>query len=119
MVTVKKRANAVDLKIGRKIRELRVSRGLSQTAFAEKIGVSYQQAHKYEKGTNRVAASKLMEIAETLEVPIGLFFDTDQASAPSNENSRMDLDVARKFRAIPSERHRAAVHFLIRMLAGE
>ena len=48
---------------------------MSQTLLAERIGVTFQQVQKYEKGANRVGASRLMQIAETLEIPIHLFFE--------------------------------------------
>ena len=70
----KRRAGAEDLEIGRKIRALRLERGLSQSGLAEGIGLTFQQVQKYEKGTNRVSAGRLQRIAELLNVPVTFFY---------------------------------------------
>ncbi len=64
----------VDRLVGQRVRLARLSRGYSQTKLASALGVTFQQLQKYEKGTNRISASKLFEIARTLEVEIGSFF---------------------------------------------
>ena len=61
--TRKRRAGAEDVEIGRKIRALRLERGLSQSTLADGIGLTFQQVQKYEKGTNRVSAGRLQKIA--------------------------------------------------------
>jgi transcriptional regulator with XRE-family HTH domain len=70
----KRRAGAEDVEIGRKIRALRLERGLSQSALADGIGLTFQQVQKYEKGTNRVSASKLQRIADLLNIPVMFFY---------------------------------------------
>ena len=70
----KRRAGAEDIEIGRKIRALRLERGLSQSGLADGIGLTFQQVQKYEKGTNRVSAGRLQRIAELLNVPIVFFY---------------------------------------------
>jgi transcriptional regulator with XRE-family HTH domain len=70
----KRRAGAQDVEIGRKIRALRLQRGLSQSQLAEAIGLTFQQVQKYEKGTNRVSAGRLQQIAERLGVLITYFY---------------------------------------------
>ena len=65
----------VDLILGRNIRVRRVMKGISQTALASKIGVTFQQVQKYEGGANRVSASRLSRIAQVLDAPVGVFFD--------------------------------------------
>lgn len=72
--TRKRRAGVEDIEIGRKIRALRLERGLSQTGLADGIGLTFQQVQKYEKGTNRVSAGRLHRIAETLNIPIMFFY---------------------------------------------
>jgi transcriptional regulator with XRE-family HTH domain len=57
------------------MRERRIMLGLTQQQMAELIGVTYQQAHKYEKGINRVAAGRLYSIAQTLGVEVGYFYE--------------------------------------------
>jgi transcriptional regulator with XRE-family HTH domain len=63
----------VDSYVGSRIRERRVMLGLSQQQMANLIGVTYQQAHKYERGINRISAGRLFEIARVLRVPVGYF----------------------------------------------
>jgi len=64
----------VDIAVGATIRLLRQGRGMSQATLAAAVGVSFQQVQKYESGANRVSASMLSKIAETLEVPIAALF---------------------------------------------
>src|SRR4029077_20168554 len=70
----KRRAGVEDVEIGRKIRALRLERGLSQSGLAEGIGLTFQQVQKYEKGANRVSAGRLQRIAELLNVPVMFFY---------------------------------------------
>ena len=70
----KRRAGAEDVEIGRKIRALRLQRGLSQSGLAEGIGLTFQQVQKYEKGANRVSAGRLHRIADLLNVPVMFFY---------------------------------------------
>ena len=70
----KRRAGSEDVEIGRKIRALRLQRGLSQTTLADGIGLTFQQIQKYEKGPNRVSAGRLQQIAEMLEMPVTFFY---------------------------------------------
>ena len=72
--TRKRRAGAEDVEIGRKIRALRLQRGMSQSGLAERIGLTFQQVQKYEKGANRVSAGRLQRIAEILGVPVTFFY---------------------------------------------
>ena len=70
----KRRAGAEDVEIGRKIRALRLERGLSQSGLADGIGLTFQQVQKYEKGANRVSAGRLQQIADLLNVPVTFFY---------------------------------------------
>jgi transcriptional regulator with XRE-family HTH domain len=70
----KRRADAGDAEIGRRLRIRRLEKGISQTELGSQIGVTFQQLQKYESGANRVAASRLRQIAEILEVPMAYFF---------------------------------------------
>ena len=67
--------NPIDVHVGAKIRERRHALGISQTTLADQIGLTFQQIQKYERGANRVAASRLVDFAEVLTVPIAFFFD--------------------------------------------
>ena len=89
--------------------------------LADLIGVTYQQAHKYERGINRVSAGRLYEIAQVLSVPIGYFFDglDGQGTRSVSPRERMCLELARNFAQIPNERHQEALSQLARVLAAD
>jgi len=73
---------AVDDHVGGRIRERRIMLGLTQQQLAEMIGVTYQQAHKYERGINRVSAGRLFEIACVLNAPITYFYEGIEEGGP-------------------------------------
>jgi transcriptional regulator with XRE-family HTH domain len=113
------RAQDVDRHVGARMRERRVMLGLTQQQMAELIGVTYQQAHKYEKGVNRIAAGRLFAIAQALGVEIGYFFsgvEAGQAFRPTAQQ-RLLLELARSFINMPSRRHQEALCGLARALA--
>jgi transcriptional regulator with XRE-family HTH domain len=114
------RAQDVDRFVGMKMRERRIMLGLTQQQMAELIGVTYQQAHKYEKGINRVAAGRLYNIAQALGVDINYFFDgmeAEQQFKPTPQQ-RLLLELARNFIGMPSRRHQEAMCNLARALAN-
>jgi len=116
------RANAADHHVGVRIRERRVMLGLSQQQLAQMIGVTYQQAHKYERGLNRISAGRLYEIAQVLRVPVSWFFDGLSASdhpAEMSQRQRMCLELARNFAAIDNEKHQEALSQMARALASQ
>jgi transcriptional regulator with XRE-family HTH domain len=87
-VTVNKRSgDPRDVEIGKRIRALRLERGLSQTELGNLLGVTFQQIQKYEKGANRVAAGRLQRVAESLEVPITFFYAGSTTAQPENADS--------------------------------
>ena len=65
----------VDKHVGNRLRRLRALRGITQTALADETGVTFQQVQKYEKGANRISASRMWEISRVLDVPISSFFE--------------------------------------------
>lgn len=65
-----------DIEVGRKIKEVRLAVGLSQTALADALGITYQQFAKYERGVNRISAAQIHLIASVLQCPIGTFFES-------------------------------------------
>ncbi len=73
----------VDVEIGRRVRETRLSCNLTQTELADAIGVSFQQIQKYEKGTNRISGSRLWMIGNVLKVPVAYFFEGLDGDAPT------------------------------------
>ena len=113
------RPQDIDRHIAARIRERRVMLGLTQQQMAELIGVTYQQAHKYEKGMNRVAAGRLHRIAQALGVEVSYFYEglqTADRSVPSPQQ-RMLLDLARNYLNISEPKHREAIVALARALA--
>jgi transcriptional regulator with XRE-family HTH domain len=103
------------------MRERRIMLGLTQQQMAELIGVTYQQAHKYEKGINRIAAGRLFTIAQALGVDVSYFFqdvESKQDFQPSPQQ-RMLLELARNFINMPSRRHQEALCGLARALANQ
>jgi len=96
MATLKRgRSTAtVDDHVGGRIRDRRITLGLTQQQLAEMIGVSYQQAHKYERGTNRVSAGRLFEIARALSAPISYFYEGvgEQGPQQITLHQRMQLE---------------------------
>ena len=73
-----RKSGPLDAMVGAKIRMFRINRGMSQTALAERVGVSFQQVQKYEKGANRVGASRLSQIASVLGITVGELFESSQ-----------------------------------------
>ena len=69
-----KKPNPIDVHVGKKIREARILQGMSQTALADQIGITFQQLQKYESGANRVSCSRLYEIGRVLGMPVQAFF---------------------------------------------
>ena len=116
-----KQCQGIERYIGQRIRERRVHLGLTQQQLAVLIGVTYQQAHKYERGVNRVSAGRLYEIARVLGVGVEYFFDGFEHTNGQvlNDRQRLCLEVSRNFSNIPNERHQQAVSQLCRMLAAE
>lgn len=114
------RANATDKHVGTRIRERRIMLGLSQQQMANMIGVTYQQAHKYERGINRISAGRLYEISQVLGIPVSFFFEgLEEERVPElNERQRMCLELARNFAAISNEKHQDALSQMARALAS-
>ena len=71
---LQKQAQKIDRVIGRNIRIHRLARKMSQTELGNQLGVSFQQVQKYERGTNKVGASRLYDLAIALGVPVSFFF---------------------------------------------
>jgi transcriptional regulator with XRE-family HTH domain len=131
-----KRPDPVDVEVGHRIRIERLSRGLSQTALASQLGVTFQQVQKYEKGVNRIGASRLFDLAHVLGVPVQFFYD-DLPAAGSDAHaavgfadrpadsyvvdflsSREGLELNKAFVKISDARARRAIVDLVRALAG-
>jgi transcriptional regulator with XRE-family HTH domain len=114
------RAQDVDRHVGARMRERRVMLGLTQQQMAVLIGVTYQQAHKYEKGINRVAAGRLYNIAQALGVDVSYFFEGlgSVKAASITPQQRMLLELARNFISISERKHQDAICGLARALSA-
>jgi transcriptional regulator with XRE-family HTH domain len=83
--TKPKRPNLIDIHVGSRIRLRRTMLGMSQEVLAGTQNITFQQIQKYEKGSNRVGASRLQGIAEALSVPVSYFFDGQGKAEPSGD----------------------------------
>jgi transcriptional regulator with XRE-family HTH domain len=113
------RADDIDRHVGAQLRQCRIMNGLPIYTLADLIGVTYQQANKYENGVNRIAAGRLYVIAKVLGVDVGYFFEgleDDSPSEPTQER-RVFLELARNFQNIRLRRHKEVICTLTRILA--
>jgi transcriptional regulator with XRE-family HTH domain len=86
-----KTPDPTDVAVGQRIRIERVGRGISQTALADQLGITFQQVQKYEKGVNRVGAGRLAGIAKALDVPVSLFFGARRPARAERHDSPVQL----------------------------
>jgi transcriptional regulator with XRE-family HTH domain len=102
----------VDAHVGKRIRHRRWMVGMTQQQLADKVGIKFQQIQKYETGMNRVSASRLWDIADSLGVQIAFFFEglaEDQVAASAQGDILADkeaLDLVRSYYAIPEAQRR-------------
>ena len=123
-----KKPNPIDVAVGSRIRLRRVTIGLSQEKLADAIGVTFQQVQKYEKGTNRVGASRLQAIASALSLPVSEFFEpvAPEADGVPSENdaflafigSREVRALNRAFAKIDNPQARRQILGIVRLVAG-
>jgi transcriptional regulator with XRE-family HTH domain len=112
----------VDLHVGSRIRQQRTLLGMSMEALAEKVGLTYQQVQKYEKGANRCSASRMWAFGKALGVPAAAFFDGLPEGAKAKKSATVVeagmLTLARHYKALKSPAHRDAVCALAKSLAA-
>jgi transcriptional regulator with XRE-family HTH domain len=89
------KAHEIDSGVGRRVRGRRIELGLSQTALGDAVGVTFQQIQKYEKGTNRIGASRLQQISDVLKVSPSYFFHV--IAGPTNSHSASEIDALNSF----------------------
>jgi len=95
IVVNKRSCEPRDFEIGRRIRAVRLERGISETELGNLIGVTFQQIQKYEKGANRVSAGRLQRLSQALKAPITFFY---AGSSDGQENPQDDsIDVGLGF----------------------
>lgn len=133
MIENKKKPNPIDMHVGSRIRLRRNMLGLSQEKLGENLGITFQQIQKYEKGTNRVGASRLQAISAILNVPVSFFFEdapgsSNQAGfAEDNEatyvvdflNSNEGVQLTRAFTKISDPKVRRKIIDLVKSLAAD
>jgi transcriptional regulator with XRE-family HTH domain len=119
-----KKSGPLDAMVGARISMLRVSRGMSQVMLAERIGVTFQQVQKYERGADRVGASRLSQIASVLGVSVGELFESSGAGSPGvNSPIRLlaepgALRVLKAYARTTSPRVRLCVAKLVESIAS-
>lgn len=128
----KKAPNPIDKHVGSRVRMRRMMLSMSQEKLGDALGLTFQQVQKYEKGTNRIGASRLQNIATVLSVPVGFFFDGapgqgSNGTADSKSGSYVvdflssseGLQLNRAFVRISDSKVRRRIVDLVRALAGD
>lgn len=132
-----RRPNPIDVHVGSRVRLRRMLLGISQEKLGERLGLTFQQVQKYEKGVNRIGASRLFDLSTVLGVPISFFYEDAPANearvqpvpgfaeaAPADSNileflsTREGLELNKAFSRISDPKQRRAVLDLVRSLAG-
>lgn len=134
-----RKPNPVDVHVGSRVRYRRMIIGMSQEKLGEKMNLTFQQIQKYEKGTNRIGASRLFQLSKILDVPVNYFFEdaiagSNKAQASAQQkpqenpeegalleflNSREGLDLNKAFAKITDPKVRRRVIELVRALSEE
>jgi transcriptional regulator with XRE-family HTH domain len=133
-----RRPNPIDVHVGSRVRFRRMLLGMSQEKLGEKLGLTFQQIQKYEKGINRIGASRLFDLAQVLGVPVQFFYEEAPAGEPNPlvpqgfaerppaENSiveflrsRDGLELNKAFVRISDAKARRAIVDLVRSLAND
>ena len=112
----------IDKFIGHKIYSLRLAKRLSRQQLSKVIGVTHGQLQKYEKGSNRVSASKLALIAKALDRRIPYFYEGFEVADNiplETESQRLCIEVARNFKRIANREHQDAINTLVKSLLKE
>jgi transcriptional regulator with XRE-family HTH domain len=132
----KKSPNPIDIHVGSRVRLRRMMLGMSQEKLGEHLGITFQQIQKYEKGTNRIGASRLQAIARVLSVPPAFFFEDAPGVMPVAGNQGFDepqaasyvvdflsssegLSLNKSFVRIKDSKTRKKIVDLVRAIAGD
>lgn len=127
---MKKSSNPTDNHVGARVRMRRLMLDMSQTSLAEAVGITFQQVQKYEKGTNRISASRLQQIASVMQVPVAFFFEglpshpgkargANDPSYVSNFLATADgLSLVKFFMQIREPKVRRSIVYLVEEIAG-
>lgn len=130
----KKSPNPIDVHVGSRVRLRRMMLGMSQEKLGEHLGITFQQIQKYEKGTNRIGASRMQAIARVLSAPVAFFFEDAPGQAPVDGEQSFDgatspiveflsssegLSLNRAFVRIDDPKQRRKVVELVKAMAGD
>lgn len=110
----------VDVAVGNRVRELRTRAGLSQSDLGHSLDVSFQQVQKYEKGVNRMGASRLIQICDALKVSINDLFEGVGSVSDATGKNLIDpeaMRIARDIQRIENDNLRTAVKLLVRTMS--
>jgi transcriptional regulator with XRE-family HTH domain len=128
---VKKAPNPIDKHVGSRVRMRRMMLQMSQEKLGEALGLTFQQVQKYEKGTNRIGASRMQQIAQVLQVPVSFFFEeapgvsAPDGGAPSPSfvsdflSSADGLALSRAFTRLKDAKLRRRIVDLVEEIAGK
>jgi transcriptional regulator with XRE-family HTH domain len=121
-----KSATKIDRLVGRNIRVRRLARGLTQEELGAKLGITFQQVQKYEKGVNRIGSGRLYEIAEIFEVPVKSLFEGETKEPASRKSSpfelladAMTMQMVLEFGKIGDSNLRRAILAVVETLVGK
>jgi transcriptional regulator with XRE-family HTH domain len=125
-----RKPNDVDAHVGARLRQRRMLLGISQEQLADMLGLTFQQVQKYERGTNRVSASRLFQLARALDTPITWFFEdieSDRAARDKAVDSedgdpmsrRETLELVRVYSRIDDRKVRKKLYEMAKALAEE
>jgi transcriptional regulator with XRE-family HTH domain len=116
-LTVKRSPHATDRHVGNRVRMRRMMQGMTQEKLGQALGVTFQQVQKYEKGTNRIGASRLQHIASIQQVPISLDEPCDYVSGFLATSDGLALTKA--YMHIENAKLRRSIVALVKQIAGE
>jgi transcriptional regulator with XRE-family HTH domain len=131
---LKKAPNPIDRHVGSRVRMRRMMLSMSQEKLGDALGLTFQQVQKYEKGTNRIGASRLQQISHILQVPVAFFFDgaptsnpdadpADKSSSPAFLSEFLatseGLALTKAFVRIKEPKLRRSIINLVEEIAGE
>ena len=110
-------SHPVDVHVGKKLKQIRTLRRMSQTDVAKRLNLSFQQIQKYEIGSNRIAASRLFELSRILDVPTSYFFE-GIAEPDVKPASDRGLDIVNALAAIEDEKIKSRIMTFIEDVSG-
>ncbi|MEP1767888.1 MAG: helix-turn-helix transcriptional regulator [Sulfitobacter sp.] len=112
-------AHPVDVHVGQKLKQVRAERRFSQTDVAQRLGLSFQQIQKYEIGSNRIAASRLFELAQIFDISPSYFFEgIEGTEKKSCEAPASGLEISRVLASIEDENVKSQIVTFIEDVSG-